>query len=41
MISWAYSSLLGAKEAGAGADFVYSDEIALSADHKHLVDYHF
>lgn len=30
-----------AKEALAGADFVYSDEIVLSADLKHLVDYHF
>lgn len=30
-----------AKAAVAGADFVYSDEIVLSADLKHLVDYHF
>lgn len=30
-----------AKAAVAGADFVYSDEIVLSADLKQLVDYHF
>lgn len=30
-----------AKAAVEGADFVYSDEIVLSADLKHLVDYHF
>ena len=30
-----------AKAAVKGADFVYSDEIVLSADLKHLVDYHF
>ena len=30
-----------AKAAAEGADFVYSDEIVLSADLKHLVDYHF
>lgn len=30
-----------AKAAAAGADFVYSDEIVLSADLKRLVDYHF
>ena len=30
-----------AKAAAEDADFVYSDEIVLSADLKHLVDYHF
>lgn len=30
-----------AKAAAGGADFVYSDEIVLTEDLKHLVDYHF